>query len=76
MPMPPQVLLAVDPPSSRLWRRRDSIRHFRLDFHDDSEQFFDNLVSPFGSCRFDLLKLGVGIFAGVFFGFLVTPGVL
>lgn len=71
-----QISPTVDPPSSRLWRRRDSIRHFRLDVHDDSEQFFDNLVTPCGSCFVYLLKLGVGIFAGVLFGFLVAAGML
>lgn len=76
MPMPTHHSPAVDSHSSRLWRRRDSVRHFRLNFHDDSEQFFDNLVTPFGPCLFYLLKLGLGIFAGVFFGFFITASVL
>jgi len=76
VPMPNQDPAKADHDYSHLRWRIDSIRYFGLDLHDDSEQIFDNLVSSFGPCLFYLCKLGVGIFAGVFFGFLVTAGML
>ena len=71
-----QISAEVDRNYLCRWWRHHSVRYLGFDLHDNSEEILNNLVSRFGPCLFYLCELGVGVFAGVFFSFLVAAGVL
>ena len=71
-----RLLPSTSETSSCLRRGNNSIWHLRLDIRHHPQQILNHLVPLFAPSVFDAFQLLVGIFTGVFFGFLVATRVL
>ena len=58
------------------WWCSNSFWHNRFDIHHDPQQILDYLIARLIARLVDIGELGVSVFACIFFGFLITAGVL